>query len=168
MWSKVVTEPDFLKDVGAGRLPSVSWLVPPYDKSDHPNKTLKHGICEGENWTVNTLNALQESKYWSSTAVILTWDDFGGLYDHVPPPHVDLYGFGPRVPLLVISPWAKPGYVDGRTYDFTSVLKFIEELHGLPSLTQRGRRASDMLASFDFEQTPVPPLILDERDCPQY
>jgi phospholipase C len=98
--------------------------------------------------------------------VFLTWDDFGGFYDHVAPPHLDLYGYGPRVPMLVISPWARPGYIDSRTYDFASVLKTIEVVHGLPPLAERDSRASDMLDAFDFTQKPLPPLVLHERTCP--
>ncbi|MDQ3533485.1 MAG: phospholipase, partial [Actinomycetota bacterium] len=138
-------------------------LTPPQGLTDHP--AAGGGICRGENWTVESLNLLMRSKYWNSTVVILTWDDFGGFYDHVPPPHVDLYGMGPRVPALVISPWAKPGYVDHHTYDFSSVLKTIEQLHGLPSLGARDARADPMWSSFDFRGEPLPPLLLKERKC---
>ncbi|MDQ3939925.1 MAG: hypothetical protein M3238_01070, partial [Actinomycetota bacterium] len=85
----------------------------------------------------------------------------------VPPPHVDLYGLGPRVPTIVISPWAKPGHIDSRTYEFSSVLKLIETIFDLPSLAARDRRASDMLDAFDFEQKPNEPLILKQRRCKQ-
>jgi phospholipase C len=101
--------------------------------------------------------------------VILFWDDFGGFYDHVEPPHVDIFGLGPRVPLLVISPWAKQGHVDSTTYEFSSALKFVETIFGLPSMTERDAKANDMLDAFDFEQEPDPEgrkLILKERDCP--
>jgi phospholipase C len=164
MYQKVMTAPDFLRDIRRGRLPSVSWLVPPPDLSDHPG-VHRPGICAGENWSVRYINALMKSRYWKSTAIFLTWDDFGGLYDHLPPPHVDLYGYGPRVPALVISPWARPGYVDSRVYDFSSVLKTIERLHGLPPLDERDARAQDMFDAFDFDQEPLEPLILERRDC---
>ena len=165
MYDKVLTAPDFFKDLEAGRMPAVSWLVPPRDASDHPGLD-RPGICESENWTVRAINRIMRSEEWESTAIFLTWDDFGGFYDHVAPPHVDLYGYGPRVPTLVISPWARSGYVDGRTYDFSSVLKTIEVIHGLPPLDERDAKAQDMLGSFDFEQEPLDPLILEERDCP--
>ena len=164
MWEKVVDNEEFLPDLEKSELPQVSWLIPPDGLNDHPRGG-RASMCEGENWTVEILNALQESPYWEDTAVVLTWDDFGGFYDHVPPPHVDLYGLGPRVPTIVISPWAKPGYIDGRTYEFSSVLKFIETVFALPSLTERDRRASDMLGAFDFLQRPVDPLILEPRVC---
>ncbi|OFW78457.1 MAG: hypothetical protein A2Z48_08225 [Actinobacteria bacterium RBG_19FT_COMBO_70_19] len=97
---------------------------------------------------------------------MLTWDDFGGYYDHVPPPHVDIYGYGPRVPAIVISPWSKPGEIWSETADFSSVLKLIETVFDLPALTERDATANDMLSAFDFEQSPNPPLLLEERDCP--
>jgi phospholipase C len=165
MYEKVVPNETFVDDLRNGELPSVSWLIPPPKLNDHPDGA-RASICEGENWTVEVLNALQRSPHWDSTAVILTWDDFGGFYDHVAPPHVDLYGLGPRVPALIISPWAKPGYIDSRTYEFSSVLRFIERVFRLPALTERDRRANDMLGAFDFEQDPVPPLILEPRECP--
>ena len=161
MYRNVVPEERFVSDLRAGRLPSVSWLTPAFGRSDHPPTS----ICGGEDWTVQVLDALMRSKYWNSTAVVLTWDDFGGFYDHVTPPHVDIYGDGPRVPAIVISPWAKPGYVDHTTLEFSSVLKFIETVFKLPPLTQRDANDADMLEAFDFTQKPVPPLILPQRDC---
>ena len=163
MWKKIVPASDFKEDLAEGRLPRVSWLIPPWTGSDHPSAA---GICRGENWTVGYLNALMESDAWKNTAVVMTWDDYGGFYDHVPPPHVDLYGMGPRVPTIVISPWAKPGYIDKRTYDFSSVLRTIEMIHGLAPMTERDGRAAPMFDSFDFDQEPLDPLVLEERDCP--
>ena len=162
MWDNVVPDEEFVKDVRSGRLPAVSWLTPEYALSDHP----PYSICEGENWTVEVLNELMRSEYWDSTAVILTWDDFGGFYDHVEPPHVDMYGLGPRVPTIVISPWAKPGYVDKDEMEFASVLRFIETVFELPPLTARDANADDMLSAFDFDQEPLPPLFLEPRQCP--
>ncbi len=162
MWKNVVSSSDFLKDLN-GNLPAVSWLTPPEFLSDHPARS----ICEGENWTVRFLNALMRSKEWKSTAVVLTWDDFGGFYDHVPAPHLDLYGLGPRVPAIIISPWSRPGFVLHDPLEFASVLKLIETIFRLPSLTSRDRNSGDMLDAFDFAQKPNPPLILPQRDCPQ-
>jgi phospholipase C len=112
------------------------------------------------------LNQIMSSPYWSSTAVVLTWDDFGGFYDHVPPPHLDLYGLGPRVPTLIISPWAKRGSIDHQTMEFASVLRFIETVFNLPPLTSRDAQTNDMLSAFDFSQHPQAPLILKQRTCP--
>ena len=161
MWKRVVPNQQFDRDVRKHRLPAVSWLIPPKYLNEHP----PHGMCQGENWTVRRLNVIMESEYWKSTAVFLTWDDFGGFYDHVPPPHVDLYGMGPRVPALVISPWARRGYVDHRVYDFSSILRTIEELYGLPTLGQRDAQAKAMWRSFDFNQTPTKPLLRERRWC---
>ena len=163
MWRKVVYESRFIPDVHAGRLPAVSWLIPPLQSSDHPPAS----ICEGENWTVRVINAVMKSPAWRSTAIILTWDDFGGFYDHVPPPHVDIYGLGPRVPAIVISPWAKRGYVDHQTFEFSSVLRLIERIWRLPTLGLRDAEARDMLSAFNFHGAPRPRLILKQRDCSQ-
>ena len=103
---------------------------------------------------------------WNSTVVFLLWDDFGGFYDHAPPPALDIYGLGPRVPLLIISPWVKPGSVVHTQYEFSSMLKFVETIFGLPALTQRDAQAADMLDAFDFAQQPLPPLVLSPRVCP--
>src|SRR5581483_1912172 len=102
----------------------------------------------------------------ASTAVFIVWDDFGGFYDHVVPPSLDIYGLGPRVPFLIISPYVKPGYISHTRYEFTSVLKFMEELFGLPALSLRDANANDITDAFNFQQTPLPPLTLQERDCP--
>jgi len=97
---------------------------------------------------------------------VVTWDDFGGFFDHVPPPHLDLYGLGPRVPAIVISPFARQGVIDHDQMDFASVLKFIESVFHLPSLTGRDARANDMMSAFNFRDAPQPPLLLTERSCP--
>jgi phospholipase C len=162
MWKNVVSSDKFIPDVNAGTLPSVSWLTPPFALSDHPPQS----VCRGENWTVAAINAIMNSPEWDSTAIVLTWDDFGGFYDHVPPPHVDMYGLGPRVPTIIISPYARPAYVDHTTYEFASVLRFIETVFDVPPLTSRDATASDMLGAFDFAQKPLPPLPLTQRDCP--
>jgi len=112
-------------------------------------------------WYVTRLiNALMNSPYWKNTAIFLTWDDYGGFYDHVPPPQVDAFGFGPRVPALVISPYAKPNYVSHYTYEFSSILKFIEERWSLGHMTIRDHRADDMRDCFNFNQTPNAPLVI--------
>jgi phospholipase C len=131
-------------------------------------------VCAGENWVVEQVNAVMESPYWKSTAIVIVWDDFGGFYDHVVPPHYDIMGLGPRTPALIISPWTRRGenpeggYIDSTTYEFSSVLAFIEDVFGLPWLTKRDGRADPLSGAFDFEAEPrLEPLILDYRDdCP--
>ncbi len=108
-------------------LANFTWITPKFGTSEHPPAS----ICTGENWTVQQVNAIMESKFWRSTAIFITWDDWGGYYDHVPPPTVDYFGLGIRVPLLIISPYAKKGVVHTQ-YEFASVLKFAEETFGLP------------------------------------
>ena len=163
MWQRVVTDAQFLEDLQDGHLPAVSWLTPGFALSDHPPAS----ICKGENWFVEQMNALGSSPYWSSTAVVLVWDDYGGFYDHVSPPHVDTYGLGPRVPAIVISPYARRGVIDSDPMEFASVLRFIEQVFGLGSLNERDANADDMLSAFDFTQTPRPPLLLEPRTCPE-
>jgi phospholipase C/archaellum component FlaF (FlaF/FlaG flagellin family) len=162
LWStNVVPMSQFVTDALSGNLPAVSWLVAGA-QDEHPVA----GTCLGENWTVEQINAVMQGPEWSSTAIFLTWDDFGGFYDHVPPPPVDPFGFGPRVPLLIISPYAKPAHISHTWYEFASVLKFIEKDFTLPPLGKRDALANDMMDSFDFSQSPLPPLVLATRECP--
>ena len=163
LWTaNVVPDGAFVSDAMTGKLPAVSWLVTGTE-NDHPKGC---GICSSENWAVNQINAVMQGPDWKSTAIFMTWDDFGGFYDHVPPPVKDQFGLGPRVPLIIISPYAKKGYISHTQYEFSSVLKFIEELYGLPPLTQRDATANDTTDSFDFLQLPRLPLILNTRPCP--
>jgi phospholipase C len=96
--------------------------------------------------------------------IFLTWDDYGGFYDHVPPPQVDDFGFGIRVPMMVLSPYAKHGKVSGELGEFSSVLRFIEDNWGLTQLTKRDKQATPMLSAFDFDQEPRAPDPLPLRD----
>ncbi len=163
LWStNVVSDTQFAIDAKNGTLPAVSWLVTRATTNEHPPS----GSCTGENWTVSQMNALMQGADWSTSAVFITWDDFGGFYDHVPPPALDKFGLGPRVPLLVISPYAKTGYVSHTQYEFSSVLKFIEERFGLSPMTPRDAQANDITDSFDFTQPARSPLLLQQRTCP--
>ena len=172
LWNKVVDPDTFLTDVSHHRLPHVSWLIPPDSFNEHPGAGVS--VCSGENWTVQYMNALQKSPYWRSTLVVLIWDDFGGFYDHVPPPREDIMGLGPRTPALIMSPWtvrgqnADGGSIDDTQYEASSVLRFIEDRWNLPSLTPRDRRADPLTGALDFAQKPdMKKLILKERtDCP--
>jgi phospholipase C len=112
-------------------------------------------------WYVTGLvNAVMQSSYWNKCAIIITWDDPGGFYDHVPPVQVDKFGFGFRVPALVISPWSRSGVVVHTQYDSTSPLALLETKYGLPALTERDGSSNSMLDCFDFSQTPLPPHII--------
>ncbi len=154
-WDKDVISPssNFLKDVKAGNLRSVTWVTPRYSDSDHPGNRSDRG----PSWVASVVNAVGESPFWDSTAIFIFWDDPGGLYDPVPPPYSDNDGLGFRLPLLIISPYAKPGWVSQVQYEHGSILKFIEDRFGLMRLTKRG---SDMRANspekdcFDFSKPP--------------
>jgi phospholipase C len=159
-WAKhVVPIDDFVTDAKNGTLPSVSWISTPTPVSEHTPAS----VCTGENWTVSLLQAMAGGPQWSSSAVFVTWDDFGGFYDHVAPTQVDRYGLGFRVPLLVISPYAKPGMVDHTRAEFSSVLRFIETDFDLPPLTDRDKNSVDMTQDFDFTQTPLQLPALTQR-----
>lgn len=162
MWSNVVPDTQFAQDAANGHLPAVSWLVTSDDNSDHPTAS----GCQGENWTVQQLNAVMQGPLWNSTVVFITWDDFGGFYDHVPPPSVDQFGLGPRVPLLVISPWARPALVSHTQYEFSSILAFVEARFGLQPLTTRDGKANSPVDMLNFNQQPLAPLVLNQRVCP--
>jgi phospholipase C len=153
---------ELVRDVGEGRLPPVTWVTPRFRYSEHP----EYSFCEGENWTTEVVNAVMRSETWRDTAIFITWDDYGGFYDHVPPPQVDGFGFGIRVPLLVISPYAKVGFVDHTLGEFSSVLRFIEDNWGLGQLTHRDRDAFNLSEAFDFSQRPRKPQLLPARTCP--
>lgn len=147
-----------LSDIASNQLAQVSWVMPPGSASDHAQS-----LGCGPSWVTSIVNAIGNSPYWSNTAIILTWDDWGGWYDHVPPPIVNdgiswgsgyIYGF--RVPLVVISPYAKAGYVSHATHDFGSILKFVEGTFNLPSLGYADVKADDLGDIFQYSQTPLP------------
>jgi phospholipase C len=163
LWTTNVKPPqDFLSDVKTGQLPAVSWVTENENVSEHP----PFSMCVGENWTVQYLNALMSSPEWDSTVVVLTWDDFGGFYDHVPPPHMNYISLGPRVPTIIISPYAEAGTVNHTTYNFGSILKYIEQKYDLPAMTPYDRDATSIADALDFNQQPLPPLLLHPRACP--
>lgn len=181
VWSKVQDPENFIADIKDGKMPEVSWLIPPESYNEHPGDDDPNSpsyspisVCAGENWTVNQINTVMDSPFWSSTAIVVVWDDFGGFYDPVKPPHYDVMGLGPRTPALIISPYTRAGgnpdggSVDHTTYEFSSVLKFIEDLHGLKPLTDRDAQADPLSGAFDFTQPPrLDKLELPLRDdCP--
>jgi phospholipase C len=165
-WAKVVPYTQFLTDLQNNQLQPVSWIVLPGSLSEHsPNS-----VCAGENYTVTLVTALMHSTAWCTSALFITWDDFGGFYDHVPPPNTagqnaDSLGPGFRVPLLVISPYAKAGYVDPTPYELSSLVKFAELTFGLQSLTARDLYTNNLLNAFDFNHVTTR-LFLNQRTCP--
>ncbi len=163
LW-KANVRPDaqFASDARAGRLPAVSWLIPDVLQSDHP----PFSICVGENWTVNQINAVMQGPDWSSTLIVLTWDDFGGFYDHVAPPVFAGQPLGPRVPAIIISPYSRLRAIDHHALNFDSILRFIEQDFHLPPLTAADAGANSLLTSLNFLQTPAAPYPLSPRVCP--
>ncbi|HEY7992966.1 MAG TPA: alkaline phosphatase family protein [Candidatus Eremiobacteraceae bacterium] len=153
-WTRNVVSPEtqVLNDIPAGQLAQVTWIVPSGANSDHPGSQSK----TGPSWVASIVNAIGASPFWSSTAIFVTWDDWGGWYDHVNPPQLDEMGLSFRVPLLVISPYARHGYVSHVQHEFGSILHFTEENFGMPSLGRSDARADDLLDCFDFSQTPAP------------
>lgn len=140
----------FRADVQAGSLSQVSWIVGAPGGSEHPPQNIQ----TGESSVADVVNTVGASPYWPSAAIFVTWDDYGGFFDHVPPPQVDSFGYGFRVPCLVISPFAKAGFINSTTNDHTSILKFVETRHGLSPLATRDASANDFLEAFDFTQPP--------------
>lgn len=134
------------KDIQQGTLPQVSWVIGAPGGDEHPSANIQLGM----NSVCDLINSIGDSPMWDSIAIFVTWDDFGGFYDHVVPPQVDQYGYGFRVPCLVVSPFAKQGLVDSATNDHTSLLKFVELVHGLKPLSTRDAAANGMLEAFDF------------------
>jgi|HubBroStandDraft_6_1064221.scaffolds.fasta_scaffold54387_2 phospholipase C len=156
-WNTNIIAPQtqVLKDAANGNLASVNWVSPSHADSDHP----AYHSDLGPSWVASVVNAVGESSYWNSTAIIIVWDDWGGWYDNSTPPQLDYRGLGFRVPCLIVSPYAKDGYVDHTQYEFGSILKFIEEVNGTgtigpPSKGYTDTRATSLDAAFDFNQKP--------------
>jgi phospholipase C len=160
----VVPSSQFLTDIGNGTLSNVTWITPTAQSSDHP--MLNDG--SGPSWVASVVNAIGESQYWDSTAIFVTWDDWGGWYDHVAPPNYTSYELGFRVPLIVISPYAQNGYVSHTQHEFGSILKFTEEQLNLPSLGTTDERADDLSDCFNFNQSPTPFVTIPATIGPSY
>jgi phospholipase C len=167
----IIPETQVLQDISNGQLPQVSWVVPDGGFSDHPETS----DGSGPSWVASIVNEVGNSPYWSDTVIIITWDDWGGWYDHVAPTVVNdgvswgsgyVYGF--RVPLIVVSPYAKTAYISHVTHDFGSILKFIETTFGLPSLGYADAAADDLSDCFELFRPPTTfrpiPATLDAAD----
>lgn len=155
-WSNVVTpEKQVLTDVNAAVFPNVVWVMPDWTDSDHPGNRSDFG----PSWVASIVNSVGYSKLWKSSAIIILWDDWGGWYDNVSPPQLDFLGLGIRVPCIIVSPYARTGYVSHTQYEFGSILKFVEETFKLRPLGSvaggyTDSRANSIVDSFDFTQKP--------------
>jgi len=155
-WTNDIVYPStqFTTDVAAGNLAGITWIVPDNRNSDHSGS----GSKTGPSYVASIVNAVGQSQFWSSTAIFVVWDDWGGWYDPVAPPQLDRMGLSFRVPMLVVSPWSKHNYVSHVQHEFGSILHFTESTFGLGSLGQTDARADDLSDCFDFTQPP--PLFL--------
>lgn len=169
----------FYKAAKGGTLPQVSWVVPNGANSEHPPAL----VSKGQSYVTGLINAIMNGPDWNSTAIFLTWDDWGGFYDHVSPPRVDVNGYGIRVPALVISPYARKGFVDHQTLSFDAYAKLIEDdfMGGArldpatdgrpdprPDVRENVSILGNLLQDFDFSQKPRPPVILSVRPKPAH
>jgi phospholipase C len=164
-WHKDIVAPQrlVLRDIREGRLAQMNWVTPTHANSDHPGAKSD----KGPSWVASIVNAIGESSYWDSTAIVVIWDDWGGWYDNAAPPQLDFRGLGIRVPCLIISPYARRGespqrgYVSHTQYEFGSILRFVEQVFNLPNIGPVSQgysdaRANSIIDSFDFTQPPRP------------
>jgi phospholipase C len=158
LFSKIVDLREIFDDMAHGTLPSVAYIVPS-GASEHPPGSIQ----AGERFLRTLLNALKTSEQWSSSAFLWTYDDWGGWYDHVKPRQVDRYGYGFRVPALLVSSYARRGFIESTELDYTSILKFIEHNWGVEPLAARDRKANNFLDAFDFESPPREPAFLSRE-----
>ena len=169
--ANIQTVDKYFAPAKAGTLPDVSWIVPENSVSEHPPAK----VSAGESYVTGLINAAMQGPEWNSTAIFLSWDDWGGFYDHVAPPTVDQNGYGLRVPGLVISPYARKGFIDHQTLSFDAYLKLIEDLFlggqrldpktdgrpdPRPTVREQASQLGDLLSDFDFSQPPRQPLVL--------
>jgi phospholipase C len=151
-WASDIITPQtqFFSDVSNGKLRQISWITPTCENSDHAGC----GSNTGPAWVASLVNAIGESKYWNSTVIFIFWDDYGGWYDPEPPAYEDYDGLGMRLPMLVVSAYAKKGYVSHTHYEHGTILKFIEKLFGLPAMAAADKRANPPDDAFRFDKPP--------------
>jgi phospholipase C len=162
---------NFYADVKNGQLPAMSWVVPASNVSEHPAAL----VSTGQAYVTAVVNTIMQSSYWNSTVIFLSWDDWGGFYDHVVPPVVDSAGYGIRVPGITISPWVKKGTIDHQVLSHDAYLRFVEDLFlgsqrldpksdgrpdSRPGVRETATQLGDLMKEFDFTQAPLPPLVL--------
>jgi phospholipase C len=157
-WKTNVSMPNtnIFNDIASKRLPRVSWIVPAFPDSDHPGDFYGQDYDHGPAWVAQVVNAIGHSPYWSNCAILIMWDDWGGFYDHVPPPQYNDQSLGNRVPLIVVSPYAKTSYVMHGRYETASLVRFIEDNWNLGRLGTGDVRAADIVDAFNFNRTPRP------------
>jgi len=172
--TRKLTSNRFAIDAAAGNLPSVSWVYAPGQYSEHPpdpNRGPMGNVTTGMQWTVDQINAIEKGGLWPSTTIFVTWDDWGGWWDHIDPPNLETwtqstpnpsykgtqFRLGSRVGCLVLSPYAKQGYISKTQHSHVSLVKFCETIFGLAALNQRDSKSDGMSDCFDFTQTPKPP-----------
>jgi phospholipase C len=165
-WKKDVISPNwrFITDVRAGKLANFTWITPVCDDSDHTNCPLGYG----PSWVSALVNTVGESKFWDSTVIFIQWDDWGGLYDHVPPPYEGRDSLGFRVPLLILSPYVRHDHVSHVQYETASVLRFAEDLFGLPQMAAADKRAASPAGEFYFSQKPQPYVHVHAPKAPSF
>jgi phospholipase C len=161
--TNVTTSPNVIfQDIKAGSLPAVSWVTPDGENSDHPDEKGAGGkyVDNGPSWVANVVNQIGESQYWNSSAIVVLWDDWGGFYDHVPPPCLyksqcrdNQGGLGFRVPMIIVSPYVK-AHVEHTQYEFGSILKYVEDNWDLGSLGTTDQRATSIGNAFNYNQKP--------------
>ncbi len=152
-WKKNIETPQtaIFNDISKGTLANVSWVIPDQDESDHPG-TLSD---TGPSWVASLVNAIGQSTYWDHTAIVIVWDDWGGLYDNVRPKMIDYGGLGLRVPAIIVSPYARAGYISTTNYEFGSILRYIEENWNLGYLGTTDTRAKSIIDCFNYSQPPI-------------
>ena len=175
--SNIQPSANYFTDAAAGTLPSVSWIVPNERTSEHPPAS----IAAGQAWVTRIVNTAMQGPEWNSTAIFISWDDWGGFYDHVMPPTLNGQGYGLRVPGLVVSPYARTGYIDHQLLSTDSYLKFIEDdflngqridpqtdgrPDGRPFVAEDAKGLGDLRNDFNFRQPPRPPLLLPPHPPP--
>jgi phospholipase C len=154
-----VTAEQFSQDAAAGKLPNVSWVYGPKNLSEHPTEN----VADGDAWTAAQIKAIVHGGLWPTTAIFITWDDWGGWFDHVTPPQVELwkdgtqFRYGNRVGCIVASPYAKSGFISKVQHSHVSLVKFCETIFGLPAINNRDKISDDMLDCFDFSQKSLAP-----------
>ncbi len=157
LWNDVANTSQFFTDVQHGNLPNFSFVVPTWLYSEHPPTDIQ----QGDAWLGQLVQAVMDSPYWNSTAIFVTYDEGGGYWDHVSPPVAFRFGYGTRTPMVIVSPYVRPG-VFTQTTSNISVLSFMQQLWGMPPLNSLNARSNDLLAAFDFQQKPLPPLNLPD------